>query len=73
MRQIVDRLNLRNILADEKTAGRLRMAGFRGQAPLVVFLFARVTLPLVIFVTASVPALIVYAADEHFRITAVPL
>jgi tight adherence protein C len=52
MRSIVDRFNLRKALADEKTVGRLRMAGFRGQAPLVVFLFARVTLPLLFFALA---------------------
>jgi tight adherence protein C len=52
MRQIVDRLNLRKALADEKTTARLRMAGFRGQAPLVVFLFARFTLPLAFFAAA---------------------
>jgi tight adherence protein C len=49
MRQIVDRLNLKRALADEKTVGQLRMAGYRGQAPLVVFLFARVSAPLVLF------------------------
>ncbi len=52
MRNIVDRFNLRNLLADEKTAARLRMAGFRGQAPLVAFLFARVTLPLILLALA---------------------
>jgi tight adherence protein C len=52
MRQIVDRFNLRKALADEKTINRLRTAGFRGQAPLVVFLFARVTLPLLFFAVA---------------------
>jgi tight adherence protein C len=46
MRRIVDRFNLRKALADDKTLAKLRMAGLRGQAPLVVFLFARVTLPL---------------------------
>ena len=49
MRQIVDSFNLRNALADENTLAKLRMAGLRGQAPLVVFLFARATLPLVLF------------------------
>jgi tight adherence protein C len=49
MRQIVERFNLRSALADENTIAKLRMAGFRGQAPLVVFLFARATLPLVFF------------------------
>ncbi len=43
MRRVVDRFNLQKALADEKTVARLRSAGFRGQAPLVVFLFARVT------------------------------
>jgi tight adherence protein C len=52
MQQIVDRFNLRNALSDENTVNKLRMAGFRGQAPLVVFLFARVTLPLLFFALA---------------------
>ena len=52
MRQIVDRLNLRTALADEGTTAKLRMAGHRGQAPLFVFLFARVTLPLIFFAVA---------------------
>ena len=52
MQRIVDRFNLRKALADDKTLARLRMAGFRGQAPLVVFLFARVTLPLGFFLLA---------------------
>ena len=49
MRRVVDRFNLQNALADENTSARLRMAGYRGQAPLVVFLFARLILPLVFF------------------------
>jgi tight adherence protein C len=52
MRRVVDRFNLRKALADDNTVNALRMAGFRGQAPLVVFLFARVTLPLVLFLAA---------------------
>ena len=48
MRQFVDRFNLRKMLADDHTTDRLRMAGYRGQAPLVVFLFARATLPLLL-------------------------
>ncbi len=46
MQQLVDSLDLRRRLSDEGTIARLRMAGYRGQAPLIVFLFARVTLPL---------------------------
>ncbi len=52
MQRIVDSFNLRKALADDKTVAKLRMAGYRGQAPLVVFLFARATLPLVFFAVA---------------------
>ena len=51
-RQIVDRFNLKKALADDKTVSKLRMAGYRGNAPLVVFLFARLVLPLIFFVVA---------------------
>ena len=54
MQRLVDRLNLRKALADEGTIARLRMAGYRGQAPLVAFLFARVTLPLIFFLLAAI-------------------
>ncbi len=64
MRRIVDQLNLRKALADDKTVAKLRMAGFRGQAPLVVFLFARVTLPLVIFAFALFYMLAVIELDQ---------
>jgi len=49
MQRIVDRFNLKKALADDGTNNRLRMAGYRGQAPLVIFLFARLVLPLVFF------------------------
>ena len=52
MRQIVDRFNLKKALADDKTSSKLRMAGYRGNAPLVIFLFARLVLPLIFFVVA---------------------
>jgi tight adherence protein C len=53
MQRIVDRFNLRKALADDGTNNRLRMAGYRGQAPLVIFLFARLVLPLVFFAPAA--------------------
>jgi len=49
MQRIVDSFNLRKLLVDDKTVDRLRVAGFRGQPPLIAFLFARVTLPLAFF------------------------
>ena len=64
MSSIVDRFNLRKALADDKTVAKLRMAGFRGQAPLVVFLFTRATLPLVFFVLALFYMLVVAKIDQ---------
>ncbi len=64
MQRIVDRFNLRKALADDKTVARLRMAGFRGQAPLVVFLFARVTLPLLFFALAFFYIFFVAVIDQ---------
>ena len=49
MKQIVEQLNLRNLLETETTREKLKMAGLRGQAPVVAFLFFRVALPFVAF------------------------
>jgi tight adherence protein C len=54
MQRIVDRFNLRKALADEGTTNKLRMAGYRGQAPLVVFLFARLVLPILFLAGALI-------------------
>ncbi len=53
MRAIVDRLDLRRALADEKTMQQLKVAGFRGQNPLTKFLFFRLVLPFAGFALAS--------------------
>lgn len=49
MKQVVEQLNLRKALETEGTRERLKMAGFRGHAPVIAFLFFRATLPLVGF------------------------
>ena len=41
----VSRLDLKKALADDATIAQLRAAGFRGQRPLTIFLFARFVLP----------------------------
>jgi tight adherence protein C len=46
MKQVVVWLNLRKALETEGTSDRLKMAGLRGQAPIIAFLFFRATLPL---------------------------
>jgi tight adherence protein C len=52
VKNLVDKLNLKKNLADETTQDKLRMAGFRGTGPLYTFLFARISIPLVLFLVA---------------------
>lgn len=52
MQDLVDRFNLRKALSDENTGSQLKMAGYRGQAPIIVFLFARFVLPFILFLVA---------------------
>ncbi len=47
MRRIVEKLDLRRLLADENTVRQLKTAGFRGQNPMTQFLFFRLVLPFV--------------------------
>jgi len=62
MKSFVDRLNLKEMLSDESTTERLRMAGYRGSAPLYYFLTARIALPGVIFVFAITYAFLILPA-----------
>ena len=53
VRQVVERLNLREALVDANTMNRLRQAGYRSQNALNVFLFARFVLPFVFLALAA--------------------
>jgi tight adherence protein C len=53
MKRVVDQLNLRKALETEQTRARLKMAGLRGQAPVIAFLFFRATLPILTFALAA--------------------
>jgi tight adherence protein C len=48
--RVVEDFNLTKWLAQEKAREKLVMAGYRGQAPYVTFLFARLVTPIVLFV-----------------------
>lgn len=63
MSALVQRLDLKKALADEATIASLRAAGFRGQRPLNVFLFARFVLP---FVTLAIAALYIFGLQAVF-------
>jgi len=49
---VVSSLNLRKALVDDKTIANLRVAGYRGQRPLTLFLFARAIMPLLMLALA---------------------
>ncbi len=49
MKQTVERLKLSNILESPNTREKLSQAGYRGQAPLVAFMFFRIVMPIVAF------------------------
>ncbi|MBB3976533.1 tight adherence protein C [Rhizobium azooxidifex] len=53
VRQVVERLNLREALVDSGTINRLRQAGYRSQNALNIFLFARFVLPFVFFAVGA--------------------
>jgi tight adherence protein C len=54
VKKIVDQLNLRKALVDDKTVDRLRAAGYRSQSALNTFLVARFALPIVFFLFANI-------------------
>lgn len=45
MKHVVEQLNIRKALETDEMRHKLKMAGFRGQAPVVAFLFFRASLP----------------------------
>jgi len=63
MKNFVDRFNLREMLSDESTIEQLRLAGYRGSAPLYYYLTARIVLPLVLFVVTTFYALVIMKSD----------
>jgi tight adherence protein C len=52
MQEIVNKLNLRSVFETEEVRDKLKMAGLRGQAPLVGYMFFRVAMPIIIFFIA---------------------
>ncbi len=65
IRSIVETLDLKKALADDKTINKLRTAGFRGQQPLNVFLFLRLVLPFVFFIGALVYTFVLNGFSEQ--------
>lgn len=49
MQRIVDQLDLRSRFDNEELRNKLKMAGLRGQGPLVAYMFFRVAAPIIVF------------------------
>jgi tight adherence protein C len=54
MQEVVDRLNLRSMFDSEEVRAKLKMAGLRGQAPLVTYMFFRLAMPIIVVIVALV-------------------
>lgn len=52
MKRVVDQFDLAKHLSTEDAQEKLSMAGYRGQSPMIVFLFFRLVTPLVLFAFA---------------------
>lgn len=54
MQNVVERLSLRNLLESPETRIKLTQAGFRGQGPVVAYLFFQLVMPVLLFLGALV-------------------
>jgi tight adherence protein C len=54
MKMTLDRLKLGNLLESEDTRDKLARAGYRGQGPVVTFMFFRFVMPFVVLVLALI-------------------
>jgi tight adherence protein C len=52
MKNTVDRLKLSNMLESSDTKDKLTQAGYRGQAPMIAFVFFRFIMPFIVFAVA---------------------
>ena len=52
MQRIVDLLNLRKAFESDEIKNKLKMAGMRGQAPLVAYMFFRLFMPIIVLAAA---------------------
>ncbi|MCB1459009.1 MAG: type II secretion system F family protein [Nitratireductor sp.] len=68
MRDLVEKLNLRKALADDNTFNNLKMAGYRKQSHIYVFLFFRLVLPFIMWLAALVYVFGVLNLDRPFMV-----
>jgi tight adherence protein C len=68
MKDLVERLDLKKALADQSTFDNLKMAGFRKQSHIYVFLFFRLVLPLILFFLGAIYIFLISTTDRPFMI-----
>src|SRR5262249_49572147 len=66
--KVVEDFNLTKWLAQEAARDKLIMAGYRGQAPYITFLFARMVTPLVLFVGSVVYVFVIAHMERSMPI-----
>src|SRR6186997_2353755 len=66
--KVVEDFNLSKWLAQESARDQLVMAGYRGQAPYVTFLFARAVTPIVLFLGAVLYVFVITHMDKSLTV-----
>ncbi len=66
--KVVEDFNLTKWLAQEAARDKLVMAGYRGQAPYVTFLFARAVTPIALFLGAALYVFVITPLDKSLAI-----
>jgi len=63
MRMTIDRFNLRSLFESKEAKARLARAGFRGQGPMVTFMFFRFVIPILFFIFSLFYLFVLNAVD----------
>jgi tight adherence protein C len=66
--RVVEDFNLTKYLAQEAARDKLVMAGYRGQAPYITFLFARLVTPIVLFIGAVLYVFVISHLEKSMPI-----
>jgi tight adherence protein C len=66
--KVVEDLNLTKWLAQEAARDKLIMAGYRGHAPYVTFLFARAVAPVVLFLGTALYVFVIIQMDKSLTV-----
>src|SRR5438132_10576777 len=66
--KVVEDFNLTKWLAQEAARDKLTMAGYRGQAPYVTFLFARAVTPIVLFLGTVLYVFLITNMDKSLPV-----